>query len=170
MSSETTYCKAVYSRRGLTSATRYSSHGGDGATELSLTRHCRDGPLVTMVARLNHTSRPTAPNAGSMRCYFEPIDALSRSLREHYAPVVAGSGARRPRVADGAMPTDLCNVISRLALMSVNLIIEKIRRIGHGYHNFDNYRRRLLLGCGIQWTTVPTHRIRGRHPRPPRRA
>ena len=47
---------------------------------------------------------------------------------------------------------------------AINLVIEKIRRIGHGYRNFDNYRRRLLLGCGIQWTTVPTYRIRGRHP------
>lgn len=47
---------------------------------------------------------------------------------------------------------------------AINLIIEKIRRIGHGYRNFDNYRRRLLLGCGITWTTVPTRRIRGRQP------
>lgn len=47
---------------------------------------------------------------------------------------------------------------------AVNLLIEKIRRIGHGYRNFNNYRRRLLLGCGIQWTTVPTRRIRGRQP------
>ena len=46
---------------------------------------------------------------------------------------------------------------------AVNLLIEKIRRIGHGYRNFDNYRRRLLLGCGITWSTVPTRRIRGRH-------
>ncbi len=47
---------------------------------------------------------------------------------------------------------------------AVNLLIEKIRRIGHGYRNFDNYRRRLLLGCGITWVTVPTRRIRGRQP------
>ncbi len=47
---------------------------------------------------------------------------------------------------------------------AVNLLIEKIRRIGHGYRNFDNHRRRLLLGCGIQWTILPTHRIRGRKP------
>ena len=47
---------------------------------------------------------------------------------------------------------------------AVNLIIEKIRRIGHRYRNFNNYRRRLLLGCGIQWATVTTYRIRGRHP------
>jgi transposase len=47
---------------------------------------------------------------------------------------------------------------------AVNLLVEKIRRIGHGYRNFENYRRRLLLGCGITWTTVPTRRIRGRQP------
>ena len=47
---------------------------------------------------------------------------------------------------------------------AVNLLIEKIRRLGHGYRNFTNYRRRLLLGCGIEWTTVPTRRIRGRQP------
>jgi transposase len=47
---------------------------------------------------------------------------------------------------------------------AVNLLVEKIRRLGHGYRNFTNYRRRLLLGCGITWTTVPTRRIRGRQP------
>lgn len=47
---------------------------------------------------------------------------------------------------------------------AVNLLVEKIRRIGHGYRNFNNYRRRLLLGCGITWTTAPTRRIRGRQP------
>lgn len=48
--------------------------------------------------------------------------------------------------------------------ITINLLIEKIRRIGHGYRNYDNYRRRLLMGCGIKWTTVPTYRIRGRQP------
>jgi transposase len=47
---------------------------------------------------------------------------------------------------------------------AVNLLVEKIRRVGHGYRNFTNYRRRLLLGCGITWATVPTRRIRGRQP------
>ena len=50
---------------------------------------------------------------------------------------------------------------------AVILIIENIRRIGHGYRNFYNYRRRLLLGCGIQRATVTTYRIRGRHPASP---
>ena len=46
-----------------------------------------------------------------------------------------------------------------------NLITEKIRRIGHGFRNFQNYRLRLLLHSGVQWNTRPTARIRGRHPR-----
>jgi transposase len=48
---------------------------------------------------------------------------------------------------------------------AVNLIIEKTRRIGHGFRNFHNYRLRLLLACGVKWHTPPVARIRGRHPR-----
>lgn len=49
---------------------------------------------------------------------------------------------------------------------AVNLLIEKIRRIGHGFRNFENYRLRLLLRCGhVKWQTRSTARIRGRHPR-----
>lgn len=48
---------------------------------------------------------------------------------------------------------------------AVNLLIEKTRRIGHGFRNFDNYRLRLLLRCGVTWQTQPVARIRGRQPR-----
>jgi transposase len=48
---------------------------------------------------------------------------------------------------------------------AVNLLIEKVRRIGHGFRNFANYRLRLLLRCGVKWQTPPTARIRGRQPR-----
>jgi transposase len=48
---------------------------------------------------------------------------------------------------------------------AVNLLIEKVRRIGHGFRNFDNYRLRLLLRCGVKWQTRRTARIRGRQPR-----
>jgi transposase len=47
---------------------------------------------------------------------------------------------------------------------AVNLPVEKIRRIGHGFRNFDNYRLRLLLRCGVKWQTPPVARIRGRRP------
>ena len=48
---------------------------------------------------------------------------------------------------------------------AVNLLIEKVRRVGHGFRNFDNYRLRLLLRCGVRWQTRPAARIRGRQPR-----
>jgi len=47
----------------------------------------------------------------------------------------------------------------------MNLLIEKIRRVGHGYRNWDNYRLRLLLHCGVDWQTPLTTRIRSRRPR-----
>ena len=48
---------------------------------------------------------------------------------------------------------------------AMNLLIKKIKRVGHGFRNFDNYRLRLLLHCGVDWHTQPTTRIRGRLPR-----
>lgn len=47
---------------------------------------------------------------------------------------------------------------------AVNLIIEKTRRLGHGFRNWDNYRLRLLLHCGVTWYTPLTKRIRGHKP------
>jgi transposase len=48
---------------------------------------------------------------------------------------------------------------------AMNLLIKKIKRVGHGFRNFENYRLRLLLHCGIEWHTPPVARIRGRQPR-----
>ncbi len=47
---------------------------------------------------------------------------------------------------------------------AVNLLVKKIKRVGHGFRNFDNYRLRLLLHCGVQWQTPPTASMRARHP------
>jgi hypothetical protein len=47
---------------------------------------------------------------------------------------------------------------------AVNLLVEKIRRIGHGYRRFDHYRRRLLLFCEIEWPAYLLLRIRVRRP------
>ncbi len=47
----------------------------------------------------------------------------------------------------------------------INLLIKKIKRVGHGFRNFDNYRLRLLLHCGVEWQTPRTARVRGRQPR-----
>jgi transposase len=48
---------------------------------------------------------------------------------------------------------------------AVNLLIKKIKRVGHGFRNFDNYRLRLLLHCGVEWHTPDATPIRGRLPR-----
>jgi transposase len=47
----------------------------------------------------------------------------------------------------------------------INLLIKKIKRVGHGFRNFDNYRLRLLLHAGVDWHTPPTARLRGHPPR-----
>jgi transposase len=48
---------------------------------------------------------------------------------------------------------------------AVNLLIKKVKRLGHGFRNFTNYRLRLLLHCGVRWQTHRTVRLRGRSPR-----
>jgi transposase len=48
---------------------------------------------------------------------------------------------------------------------AINLLIKKVKRIGHGFRNFDNYRLRLLLHCGVEWHTPGATPIRGRLPR-----
>lgn len=47
---------------------------------------------------------------------------------------------------------------------ATNLLIKKIKRVGHGFRNFDNYRLRLLLHCGIQWKPRRIASMRGRQP------
>jgi transposase len=48
---------------------------------------------------------------------------------------------------------------------AMNLLIKKVKRVGHGFRNFTNYRLRLLLHCGVRWQTHQTARLRGRSPR-----
>jgi transposase len=45
---------------------------------------------------------------------------------------------------------------------AVNLLIKKVKRVGHGFRNFANYRLRLLLHCGVSWQIHQTTRLRGR--------
>jgi transposase len=48
---------------------------------------------------------------------------------------------------------------------AMNLLVKKIKRVGHGYRSFPNYRLRLLLHCGVEWHTHRAARLRGRQPR-----
>ena len=47
---------------------------------------------------------------------------------------------------------------------AMNLLIKNIKRVGRGLTNFENYRLRLLLHCGVQWDTHRTASMRGRRP------
>lgn len=51
---------------------------------------------------------------------------------------------------------------------AMNLLIEKVRRVGHGFKSYRNYRLRLLLHCGVDWPARPatTLRPRARRARP----
>jgi transposase len=51
----------------------------------------------------------------------------------------------------------------------LNLLIKKVKRVGHGHRRFANYRLRLLLHCGVSWPPAPAAVLR-RHPRPRRLA
>jgi transposase len=48
---------------------------------------------------------------------------------------------------------------------AVNLLTGKVKRVGHGFRNFANYRLRLLLHCGVSWPTHRTASLRGHSPR-----
>jgi hypothetical protein len=41
--------------------------------------------------------------------------------------------------------------VTNAATVGTNLSIKKIKRLGHGFRNFENYRLRLLLHCGVSW-------------------
>jgi transposase len=47
----------------------------------------------------------------------------------------------------------------------MNQLLKKVKRVGHGFRNFANYRLRVLLDCGVAWQTHRTARLRGRSPR-----
>ena len=48
---------------------------------------------------------------------------------------------------------------------ATNLLIKKVKRSGHGFRNFDNYRLRLILNCGVTWQDHNPTPLRGHSPR-----
>ena len=48
---------------------------------------------------------------------------------------------------------------------AMNLLVKKIKRCGHGFKSFRNYRLRVLLHCGgIKWDAHPATTMRARSP------
>jgi transposase len=112
------------------------------AQQLRAVYHADDLADGRQRARQLLTSLPSCP--------IPEIARLGRTLRAWRTEFLAYFDTNR--VSNG--PTE-----------AMNLLVEKIRRIGHGYRNFDNYRLRLLLHCGVDWQTPATPRIRNRRPR-----
>ncbi len=54
--------------------------------------------------------------------------------------------------------------LTNAATEGENLLIKKIKRVGHGFRNFENYRLRLLLHCGVSWKPRRVASMRGRQP------
>jgi transposase len=40
---------------------------------------------------------------------------------------------------------------------AINLLVKKVKRVGHGFRNFANYRLRLLLHCGVSGRLTGPH-------------
>ena len=76
------------------------------------------------------------------------VDRLARTVKVWEAEIIAYHH------------TGMSNGITE----AMNLLVEKVRRVGHGFRNWENYRLRLLLHCGEKWETPPTAKIRGRSP------
>jgi transposase len=47
---------------------------------------------------------------------------------------------------------------------AINLLIKKVKWVGHGFRNFTNYRLRLRLHCGVRWQSHRTAQLRGHSP------
>jgi transposase len=112
--------------------------------------------------------------AQALRAVYHVTDAAA-GRRQAERLLTSLAGCPIPEVARlgrtlRAWRTEFCayfdtDRVSNGPTEAMNLLIEKIRRVGHGYRNFDNYRLRLLLHCGLTWQTPPTPRIRSRRPR-----
>ena len=92
---------------------------------------------------------------------LERFDAHCRAAQVLELDRLAATVRRREHELLCWQRTGLSNGLTE----AINLLIKKIKRVGHGFRTFENYRLRLLLHCGVKWQTRPVAAIRGRQPR-----
>jgi hypothetical protein len=102
--------------------------------------------------RLSHPRLATLVSHSTSSTPGRPTPA-STSTGGWHGPSAAGKPELLAWLASGGL--------TNARTEAVNLLVKKIKRIGHGFRNFCNYRLRLLLHCGINWHTAPAARIRG---------
>jgi hypothetical protein len=59
----------------------------------------------------------------------------------------ARMNARANRGVGKSDPLDACRIAQAVLPLDVNLIIEKVRRLAHGFKDFDHYRLRIMLAA-----------------------
>lgn len=126
---------------------------GDPDGEVSIAWHAAQA-LAGALARGDRTAGSRAALeviTTYIDCPVPEVARLARTLRT-WQPQLMACFTANERISNG--PTE-----------ALNLLIEKVRRVGHGYRTFANYRLRLLLHCGVAWDKVLTPRIRTRQPR-----
>ena len=95
------------------------------------------------------------PGTGAERRLL-PVAGPLRRLRA--SPNCTGSPAPSTPGATELLAYFDTGGVSNGPTEAMNLLIKKIKRVGHGFRNFDNYRLRLLLHCGVDWHTPPPPR------------
>jgi transposase len=94
---------------------------------------------------------------------------LLHRLLTHCADAGVPELVRLARTLDAWRPELLASFdhpgISNGPTEAINLMIKKIKRVGHGFRNLANYRLRLLLHCGVTWNNEQPTPLRARAPR-----
>ena len=92
------------------------------------------------------------------------LDRLTEDLADSHVPELRGMARTLRRWRSQILAWHTTGASNGPA-EAMNLLIKKVKRVGHGFRNFENYRLRLLLHCGVEWHTPPVARIRGHQPR-----
>jgi transposase len=94
------------------------------------------------------------------------LDRFYDAVAEIDIPEIRRLGRTIRRWHDQVLAYWRCDGLSNGVTEAINMLIKRIKRIGHGFRNLANYRIRLLLFCGRPaWQDRPTARIRARSPR-----
>jgi len=81
------------------------------------------------------------------------LDRCARSEAPELLRLARTLDAWRPELLAAFTPSGRCPA-SNGPTEAVNMLIKKIKQIGHGFRNLANYRLRLLLAVGLDWRTV----------------
>ena len=109
-------------------------HDGHVVSEATVLRILRDEGLI-LPAQYQRERRKLAEKviASFPSCPIPEVARLGRTLRAWRSQVLAYFDT------DG---------LSNGGTEAINMLIEKARRLAHGYRNFENYRLRMLLAAG----------------------